>query len=101
MPLLKRKVSQPKFKFELGAQVEDKITGYKGMITGRTEWLFGCRRYSIQSKEMKDGKPVDAWGCDEDALQLKRQVKKVQITKRRAGPSGGEPSRAQTSVSRR
>ena len=63
------------FKHELGATVKDKVTGYGGIIIGRTEWLYGCRRYTVQSQEMKDGKPVDALAFDEDALEVLIDVK--------------------------
>jgi heat shock protein HspQ len=58
------------FKYGLGSEVEDKITGYRGLLVGRTEWLYGCRRYVIQSKEKKDGVPVKPLGVDEDSLKL-------------------------------
>lgn len=62
------------FKLGLGWDVQDKVTGYRGIIIGRTEWLYGCRRYTVQSKEMKDGKPVEALAFDEDALNVKKTV---------------------------
>lgn len=58
------------FKHELGTKVRDKVTGYTGIVIGRTEWLYGCRRYTVQSQEMKDGKPVESMGFDEDALEV-------------------------------
>lgn len=64
------------FLFELNSEVKDKVTGYKGVIVARTEWLYGCRRYTVQSQEMKDGKPVDAMGFDEAALEVIVAAKK-------------------------
>lgn len=58
------------FKIELGSIAQDKITGYVGMVTARTEWLYGCRRYVLQSREMKDGVPVADRGVDEDAIEV-------------------------------
>lgn len=58
------------FKYELGSKAKCKITGYEGMIIARTEWLYGCRRYVLQSQALKDGKPVDSHCIDEDALDL-------------------------------
>lgn len=57
------------FKHELGTKVRDRITGFKGIVIGRTEWLYGCRRYTVQATELKDGKPVEGMGFDEDALE--------------------------------
>lgn len=43
---------------KLGQTVRDVITGYEGIVTSRTEYLHGCVRIVIQSKELKDGVPV-------------------------------------------
>lgn len=61
---------QVEFKHELGAKVRDRVTGYEGIVSGRHEYLYGCRRYTVQSQEKKDGKPVDPIGFDEDALEV-------------------------------
>ncbi len=80
-----------KFKYELGSKVRDRISGYEGIITSRTEWLYGCLRYMVQSQALKDGKPIDSIGCDEEALELIEPVK-AQETKATGGPHD-EPSR--------
>ena len=56
------------FKHQLGAKVQDRITGVQGVIVGRTQWLYGCIRYSVQPLELKDSRPVDQVGFDEDQL---------------------------------
>lgn len=43
----------------LGQVVRDRITGYSGVVIGRTDWLYGCVRYGVQSTELK--------GCRADA----------------------------------
>lgn len=58
------------FKIELGAQVKDRVTGLVGICVGRSEWLYGCRRYVVQPPELKDGKPVETTCFDEDALEV-------------------------------
>ena len=58
------------FRFELGSKVRDRVTGFEGIVTGRYEFLYGCRRYGVQSRELKDGKPIDSVGFDEDALEV-------------------------------
>ena len=57
------------FKHKLGAQVRDRTSGLTGTVVARTEWLYGCRRYSVQPDGFKDGKPYDPVGFDEDALE--------------------------------
>ncbi len=55
---------------QLGDIVEDTVTGFKGTVVARTEWLNGCWRIVIQPKGLnKDGKTFDAETYDE--LQLK------------------------------
>jgi hypothetical protein len=40
------------FKINLGAFVKDKITGFEGIVIGRTQWLYGCVRYTVQQREL-------------------------------------------------
>jgi hypothetical protein len=46
---------------KLGDTVIDPLTGFTGLVTSRTEFLFGCVRLAVESKEMKDGKPVELY----------------------------------------
>lgn len=50
---------------ELGDRVKDKISGLKGIAVGISNYLYGCRRISIQPEESKDGKPADWFTIDE------------------------------------
>lgn len=81
------------FKFNLGAKVRDRITGYTGIVTGRHEWIHMCHRYSVQSQELKDGKPIDACSFDVDALDLVQEAPEQKLTKDTGGPAP-EPRRA-------
>jgi hypothetical protein len=56
--------------------------------------LYGCRRYTVQSREMKDGKPVEALGFDEDALEVIDAAVPHKV-KDTGGPQN-EPSRPST-----
>jgi hypothetical protein len=55
------------FKIALGKKVKDSITGFAGIVTGRVEYLTGCRQYVVASKS-KGGKTGDAMWFDEDRL---------------------------------
>ena len=57
-------------KTELGDRVKDKITGLKGIVIGRYEYLYGCVRMAVQPEEGKDGKPIDTFVVDEPQLML-------------------------------
>jgi hypothetical protein len=35
------------FKYELGVELQDAVTGFKGIVMGRTDYLNGCQRYSL------------------------------------------------------
>lgn len=61
------------YKFELGAEVKERITGYTGMIIARTQWLYNCNTYGVKSHELHEGKPLDAVFFDEPSLDLLRQ----------------------------
>ncbi len=55
---------------ELGDRVRDRISGISGIVTGCTEWLYGCRRIVIQAEDNKDGKPVDTFCIDEPQAEI-------------------------------
>lgn len=62
--------SPPKFKFELGSAVRDRITGFEGIVATRAEWVGIPAHYSIKSKKLHEGKPIAPVGCDEARLEL-------------------------------
>ena len=80
----------------LGSQVIDRITGIKGTAIGRTVWLNGCIRISIQPKGEKDGKAFEAHGADEQDVEVLKPAKRI------SSPSGGPHPNPQrrTDVSR-
>lgn len=84
---------------ELGSEVQDKVTGFKGIAIGETRWLHGCLRYTVQPQELdKDGRQRESAAFDEPQLVvLKSPVKtKVTATPPAARLTGGpapEPAR--------
>jgi len=62
------------FKIELGAKVVDNITGFRGTVTGRCEYLTGCRQYCVTPKA-KDGILSEGSWLDEDRLMKKPSSK--------------------------
>lgn len=54
----------------VGDEAKDSITGYKGIVIAKTEWLNGCARLTIQPQELHDGKPIEAHTFDENQLIL-------------------------------
>jgi hypothetical protein len=55
---------------ELGDKVREKVSGMVGIVTGLTEWLYGCTTVTVQPQELKDGKRVDSSAFDLFALEL-------------------------------
>ena len=78
-PLSNGSMITPRFKFELGALVRCKVTGYEGIITGRTEWLHGCVGLAVKSHGLKGGKPIESVYFDEDAVVLVKTAADVAI----------------------
>ena len=40
---------------KFGMEGKDKVTGFKGIIAGRTEYLYGCEQILITPKCKEDG----------------------------------------------
>lgn len=59
-----------KFKHDLGALVLTKTTHLTGVLTSRSENLYGCNRYFVQPRVDKDGKVPDGWWVDEDDITV-------------------------------
>ena len=74
-------------KIENGQEVRDTITGFSGIVVATTEWLNGCRRVTVQSPELKDGRPVDTVTFDGPQLELMRAT--TAFTEKFARPNGG------------
>jgi hypothetical protein len=72
---------------KLGDKVRDKISGLTGIAVCKTEWLYGCVRFGVQSPEIKDGRPVDSHYFDEPQLEL------VQDNEAKPADTGGGPAR--------
>lgn len=49
-------------------EAQDRVTGLRGIITGKTEYINGCVQWLLKPKVDKDGKLVD--GCWIDTVQL-------------------------------
>jgi hypothetical protein len=52
----------------MGIEVKDRVTGLRGIITGKTEYINGCVQWLVKPPVDKDGKLVD--GCWIDTIQL-------------------------------
>lgn len=71
------------FKHALGLEIQTRVAGLKGIITSRSENLYGCNRYFIQPKVVTDMKIPDGWWVDEDDVIVIGQG--VAVTKKDTG----------------
>ena len=66
---MKKKSSNKPAGINLGDLVKDTITGFTGIATSRTEYLFGCVHIGVTSTGLdKDGVPVGALSLDEQRV---------------------------------
>jgi len=59
------------FKFEMGREAKDCITGFTGIIMSRSQYLTGCNQYGLSPSELtKEGKRPEWEFFDETRLSL-------------------------------
>jgi hypothetical protein len=58
------------FKHLLGNKVQSLTTGLQGILTSRSENLYGCNRYYIQPPVSAAGTIPDGWWVDEDDIKV-------------------------------
>ena len=78
---------------KLGLKAKDKITGFKGIITARVQYITGCDQYCLVPKasggEIKDGQYFDESRLDIVGKGIK--VKEVQDEVDPGGPNMNVP----------
>lgn len=78
---------------ELGDEVMDTVSGFKGVAVAITKWLNGCTRISVQPKVDKDGKLPESNCFDEPQLKVTKAVKRPEPDRRTGGPMPFKPTR--------
>ena len=53
---------------KLGDVVRDSVSGFEGLAVARTEWLYGCVRYGVEARALREGKLIEAQWFDEARL---------------------------------
>ena len=70
---------------KLGDKVKSKVNGFTGIAIGKSEWLNGCIRFTVQPDGLdKEGKSKPSESFDVEELDLVK-TKAVQITPQRTG----------------
>lgn len=67
------------FSINLGAHVRDTITGFRGVVTARIEYLTGCRQYTLTPTTLHDAKPIPSEWFDESRLEDLGQWKSLSL----------------------
>ncbi len=57
------------FAYSLGQTVVDKVTGFRGILIARIEYINGCIQYAVKPRADKDGKMVESEYIDEQLLE--------------------------------
>lgn len=73
-------------KIQLGDEVKDTVTGFKGIAIVRSEYISGCARVGVQPGVDKEGKIPDAQHFDEPMLQVIKAAKIAQKPTKDGGP---------------
>lgn len=64
-------------KFELGEVLKDKVTGFKGVAMGRTDYYTGCINYGLCPQLLKEEKSIEWEWFDETRLIRMKKGKNV------------------------
>ncbi len=82
------------FKYELGYKAKDKVTGFKGIIMARIEYIFGCNQYAIAPPISKDGSIKNWEWLDEGRLIIYNKVidKKNVVSDKPGGIQSNNPT---------
>lgn len=87
---------------KLGDLVRDRISGFEGIVIGRTEWLYGCVRLAIAPQALdKDGKPGETAHIDEDQVQIVEKKVMQPGPVKAAHPGGPRPDATRRADARR
>lgn len=85
------------FKFALGINARDRVTGQEGILDMRAQYLNGCVRYSLQPKisPQDPTKRPDSYWIDEQQLELVDQgLNQNPIKKQKTGGPVEKSTRA-------
>jgi len=74
---------------QLGSKVRDTVSGFTGIASGRSEFMYGCARILIEPDKLdKDGKTMEAGWFDEQRVEVIQELK-PKVSKASAATSGG------------
>ncbi len=63
----------------LGKTVTDKITGFKGVVTGTVQYITGCNQVLVAPRAKDDGAHVESHWVDEQRVVVDDTVDVVKL----------------------
>ena len=79
---------------ELGDLVKDRISGFSGIVTARSEYLNGCISMLVQPDKLDDdGKKIKGLWFDDVQLEVRKKKAFVRVDRSAGGPERSTPSR--------
>lgn len=76
--------------FELGDPVEDRLTGFRGVITGLVYYMTGCNQALVVPRVQPDGRmPEGAW-LDLQRLMWDKRGKRIVLERQSVDSPGGD-----------
>lgn len=63
-------MQEHEFEHELGLEVKDKVTGFKGILMWRVQYLTGCDQYGIQGPINDKGELPEPKKFDESRIEV-------------------------------
>lgn len=78
----------PATAIQLGSKVRDSITGFEGIASGRTVYLYGPPSITIEPQTLHEGKPVQAVSFTEGRVKVV-VTQAPTVSKQSSATSGG------------
>ena len=83
-------------KFEMGIEVRDRVTGFKGVITGYAHYMFGCDQFLVMPNVRDDGTAQDGKWFDDGRISIVPEGRVVPIEAVQGTSKGGPCSDSPT-----
>jgi hypothetical protein len=77
---------------KLGQEVQDIVSGFKGTVYGKSDFLYGCTRIAIQPKVKEDGTFQGAQWFDEPQVEVISKKKEKTGGRDKGGPIPSIPT---------
>lgn len=77
--------------FDFNVLVRDKVTGFTGVVLGKTEYATGCTQYGVCPNKLNSDGRVPDWHWF-DGNRLEKLDGSIDIKKESGGPCPSAPS---------